>query len=74
MQTTPHAEKVMKAAGGVFVRQFMKCDQSISLGAQGQRVLKTQTRFQLRVFSIAIVPLFARDLTCPTSYALSNID
>jgi hypothetical protein len=52
----------------------VKSDQRKSFGAKGGRVLKPQVEIQLSLFSLAIVPLLAGDLTCPAADALGNVD
>jgi hypothetical protein len=52
----------------------MKCDECIRVGIKSDGVLKTDPRFQLGVYTIAIIPLLAGDLARSATDALRRVD
>jgi hypothetical protein len=74
MQTTAHAEEVVKTSGRFVVRQLVICDQRQSLRTESGRVLKTQIEIELSLFSFTIIPLLAGDLAGSTANAPGNVD
>ena len=75
MQTTPHRENVIQTARRILINQLMERNERVSVGAERSGILKIEpAELQPCLFSFAIVPLLAGNLTRAAADALGSID
>jgi hypothetical protein len=75
VQTTPHRENVIQTSRRILIDKLMERNERVSVGAERCRILKIEpTKLQLCLFSLAIVPLLAGNLTGAAADALGSID
>jgi hypothetical protein len=75
MQTTPHRENEIQTSRCIFIDKLMERNQRVSVRAERSGILKIEpTQLQVCLFPLAVVPLFAGDLTRAAADALGGID
>ena len=74
VEAAPHHEVGIEPARLLRIHVLVERDQRVRLGGERRRILESELGLQLRLFSLALVPLFAGHLAGAAADAVGDVD